>query len=471
MKTKNYVRTIAGLTLATSMAVPFNSWAKDSLALKLDYSLSTPLKSKVERSHQVSDSNKLGMTRIFEAIVETDSSYAAARHEAEAVRQRLHMAEAAKGARVDATGGLYHTQSFSGNESGAGGNLMINLTYPIYRQENNINMTKAEIQVQLAELRTLLARQDLVLRTATNYFDILSVQVNAKIDEAQVSYLRKTYDLEKIRFDRGLGTKQNVTRLEAELRIAEAQSQKSKSDLDSRTYDLSQRTGLKIKSLKMVSENAPISEPSPNNREAWADQAAKDSLIVRSQDSLYELSKQDIGLARAAYSPYVYFGASAGIDRTSKNHSMFSSNSSTSRGATVGVYMTIPLYDGGSRSAATRESGAMSEKFLEDRRGAETAITSQARENFTATISSIEKSHALKSAYTVAKDNYTTTAEGYQSGTSTLTDMLQAQQMMFQTRRDYNLERMSAIVASLKLKFTSGQLSEADLALIDKILE
>jgi len=63
--------------------------------------------------------------------------------------------------------------------------LTLTATQPIYRKENFAIYEQSKIQVLQANSQLILASQDLILRVAQAYFDVLTAQVNVEVAEAQ----------------------------------------------------------------------------------------------------------------------------------------------------------------------------------------------------------------------------------------------------------------------------------------------
>jgi outer membrane protein len=61
----------------------------------------------------------------------------------------------------------------------------VNLTQPLFRQQNWLAYSEAELQVAQSEAQFRVAEQDLILRVAQAYFDVLIAQDSVQLAEAQ----------------------------------------------------------------------------------------------------------------------------------------------------------------------------------------------------------------------------------------------------------------------------------------------
>ena len=74
---------------------------------------------------------------------------------------------------------------------------------------------------------------------------------------------------------------------------------------------------------------------------------------------------------------------------------------------------------------------------------------------------------ALKQAVVSNQSALEATEAGYQVGTRTVVDVLNAQRLLYAAQRDYFRSRYDYVVSLLKLKQAAGQISEGDLQTVN----
>src|SRR5262249_14868446 len=129
----------------------------------------------------------------------------------------------------------------------------------------------------------------------------------------------------------------------------------------------------------------------------------------------------------------------------------------------IGLQLAVPIYQGGLVTSKVREALANQEKSRQDlensRRGADFA----ARQAFLGVTSGIAQVKALGAALISSQSSLDSTKRGQEVGVRTQVDVLNAQQLLFQTRRDRAQAAYNYVLSLLKLKAAVGKLSENDL--------
>lgn len=135
--------------------------------------------------------------------------------------------------------------------------------------------------------------------------------------------------------------------------------------------------------------------------------------------------------------------------------------------ATVGVQLNLPIFEGGRVDGAVRESIARREiarqQYEEGRREVEREIRT-AYLKTQADISRIEATGQAVRAQEKARDAQ---QKGFELGTSTVVDLLDAQRRLFRARADRSAARHDFIRSLTALRLQAGVLSEAHLEELD----
>ena len=92
------------------------------------------------------------------------------------------------------------------------------------------------------------------------------------------------------------------------------------------------------------------------------------------------------------------------------------------------------------------------------------------RTNFLNVTSGIAQVRALEQALTSTQSQLDSTILGRDVGVRTSVDVLNAQQQVFQTRRDLQQARYNYLLSTLRLKAAAGTLTEEDVALVNRTL-
>jgi len=136
----------------------------------------------------------------------------------------------------------------------------------------------------------------------------------------------------------------------------------------------------------------------------------------------------------------------------------------------VGVELSVPLYAGGAVSAAKRQAAAQ-ERFAAAELNRTTLETErQTRQLFNQVQTAYSETAAYHKALGSAQAAEKATRAGYEAGTRTITDVLDAQSRTVQARLNFDSTRYSLLQNLLQLKQAAGSLTERDFAEIDQLL-
>ena len=347
--------------------------------------------------------------------------------------------------------------------------LNIQVIQPIFRPASRVQYAQAAIQLEQADLQLLLASQDLTLRAAQAFFDVLSAQEALAVIESQKRAIGEQLAQAKANFE--VGTSTIVDYNEAKARFDQASSQEiaGRNDLEVRRQALQQVIGrLPPTDLRPLRDNAVLAPPAPHDIERWSSQASDNSLSVRIQQASVELARRDIDRQRAGHLPTLDAVGSAGNTRAGA--SATSSIGTDVTQAVLGVQLSVPLYQGGAVDSRIREAVANRERALQDVETARRAAVLAARQAFLGVTSGISQVNALQAAMESAGISLESTQLGLKVGVRTQVDVLNAQQAFFNARRDLVLARYATLLSGLRLQAAVGDLQDDDLQPINALL-
>ena len=126
------------------------------------------------------------------------------------------------------------------------------LSQPLFRWQNWIAISQAERQVMQADSTFATAKQDLIVRVAQAYFDVLLAQDNVALSEAQKKAISEQLAQAKRNFE--VGTSTIVDTLEAQARYDQAVAKEisDKNDLEVKKRALQQLVGKPASRLQLA---------------------------------------------------------------------------------------------------------------------------------------------------------------------------------------------------------------------------
>ena len=365
--------------------------------------------------------------------------------------------------------GRGNTPSPSANRNFSALNYQLTFTQPVYRPQNTFQYNQSSQQVRQAEAVFGLAAQDLVVRVAQAYFDVLSAQDTLGLVRAQKAAISEQLAQAKRNFEVGTATITDTHEAQARFDLSAAQEISAQNDLEVRRRALQQLTGKSHEGLKPLRADVALAPPNPNNMQSWVELAEKQAYQVQAQAALSEIAALEVKRTRAVNFPTLDLVASFG--QTSQTGTALSPTGSVVSPAAIGLQFAVPLYQGGAITSREREAVANYEKSKLDLENARRSIVLVSRQSFLGVINGIAQVKALEAALVSSQSALDSNRLGYEVGVRINIDVLNAQQQLFSTRRDLANARYNTINSYLRLKAAAGGLKEEDLAEVNKALQ
>ena len=344
----------------------------------------------------------------------------------------------------------------------------VSLTQPLFRWQNWVNYTQSELAVAIAEAQFAQASQDLILRVAQAYFDVLQSQEALASAQAQKVAISEQLESAKRNFEVGTSTITDTHEAQARFDLADAQLIAAESDLTVKREVLRTVVGKAHEDLKPLKAGVEIPRPQPDDINQWAKQAETGNVGVQVAEKNAEIADQEISKQRSGYLPTLDIVASrAGNSQGSS--AFFPGNDSIAN--VVGLQLQIPIFSGGVTWSRDKEAVALHEKSLADLNNAKRGASLQARQSYLGVSSGLAQVRALEAALVSSQSAVDSNKLGYEVGVRINIDVLNAQSQYFDTRQKLMKARLDTLIAQLKLKAAAGNLSEADLKAVNTLLE
>jgi len=418
------------------------------------------------------------LLQIYREAQQQDPTIAAARSTWEATQERVPQARSALlpalSAQAQANANYYDAQlnttpktSFSQNYGL--GSLVFSASQPLYRPQNVIALDQAREQVVQADFTLGIAQQDLIIRTAVAYFDVLLAEYNVELAQQQKIAVSEQLAQAKRNFEVGTATITDTNEAQAKYDQIVATEIQANNDLDRRRTALMAIVGRMPKSLKRVGAKGfePVL-PEPNNVEYWVQRALKENLSVRFAQSNFEIASLEVDRARAGHLPTLDAVASAGA--TGNSGSTTTDLSGNTRSGLLGIVVNIPIYTGGLVNSRVREAISLQDRSRADLEAAKRTAVTNAQDGFSGVNSAAAGVKAFEQAVASAEVALQSNILGQEVGIRTNPDVLNVQQNVYSTRRDLANAYFTYLLAVLRLKSAVGSLTEQDLQEINRRL-
>ena len=359
------------------------------------------------------------------------------------------------------------------------------LTQTVFRWDQWQGLQRASSEVALAEANYRAAQQDLMVRVSQAYFEVLAAEDTLAAAEATAQALARQLEQAEKRFEVGLIAITDVQEARAANDSATAGVILAKRVLATAQERLREVTGEPYASLVKLADDMPLDQPQPLDEQTWVDQALEQNLDVIAARLGVDLAKRDVKIAQAGYMPTVDLFAQYGEtsrDATQTNQSFDPSgtlgtgdrvrgtaDSDTTNDA-VGLRVNVPVFKSGGTNSRVREQVYLHRASREKLEGSQRAAERETRDAYLGVIAEKARVGALKQAVKSNQTALEATEAGFEVGTRTTVDVLDARRRLFESQRDYARSRYDYLINLVKLKSAAGVLVPADLNAINGYL-
>jgi outer membrane protein len=343
-------------------------------------------------------------------------------------------------------------------------------TQPLYRPASLIALKQSKRQLAVAQAQLTAAQQDLIVRLAQAYFDVLTAQDKVRYLGTLRNSVSQQLAMAQRNFQIGNANVTDSREAQARLATTAAQQIAAANDLRIKQLALDQlvgKTGVRPRPLAKSFD--PLVPGMQRNADAWAARTAYAPAVQQAREAL-EVARLEMDKAKTGNRPTLDFQASYGRQQYPSPDPLSSIAPTTGYHATlatIGVQLTWPLFSGGAVLARERETLALKDKAQAQLDNALRSSTQAARTAYFNLQSGLEQVKALE----IAQDSNRTALEanqlGYKVGMRTNIEVLAAQSQLYQSRIDLTRARYDTLMGLLRLKQTAGVLKPNDLALID----
>jgi outer membrane protein len=327
------------------------------------------------------------------------------------------------------------------------------------------------------------AQQDLALRVATRYFDVLAAQDNVQAQQASLDAISRQLEQADKRFEVGLIAITDVQEARAARDTAAADLIASKRSLATAQEFLREITDMQYAVLATPRPTMPLKMPEPADAQKWVEASMEQNLSLTSSRLGADIARDDVRVAFGGHLPQVdlVVGKSHQESEATQNFDPIpernfpggSANSSSNidTDKSIGLQVTVPIWSSGATHSRVRQSEFrwQAAKQRLERVSRETERT--ARDAYLGVDSEISRVGALKQALESSATALRATEAGYDVGTRTAVDVLAARQNLVGAQTAYSRSRYDYMLNVLRLKQAAGILDRKALEDVNGWLE
>jgi outer membrane protein len=352
----------------------------------------------------------------------------------------------------------------------------VSLRQNVFNWSNWVALKRADAQLAQAEADYEAAQQDLIARVSQRYFDVLAAQDDLEAQAAALASINRQLEQAESRYQTGLIAITDVQEARAAHDSGVATVIESKRQLAAARELLWEVTGDAFDSLARPIEPFETSNPDPINEDQWVQLALRQNLSLVSSRLAADIARENVGVAQGGHAPTLDVVASH-FKNTSNGESLYSDG--TSAGGTaidqtarsIGLQMTFPIYAGGAVSSQVRQAVYLHRAAKERLERVARATERATRDAYLGVLSEASRVKALRQAVESNSVALDATAAGYEAGTRTAIDVLEARRVWILARTNYSRSRYDYLINLIKLQQAAGTLSEQSLTNVNNKLQ
>jgi outer membrane protein len=361
-------------------------------------------------------------------------------------------------------------------------NWRLELRQSVFRWDRWVSLSQADKQASRADVDYEAAEQDLIVRVADAYFNVLAAEDTLASEQAAKEAIGRQLEQAQKRFEVGLIAITDVQEAQAAYDQAVAAEILAKRNLANQKVALSAIIDESPQTLAKPGEEIPLAGPDPQDENQWVDIALQQNRQVISSQIGTQIAKDDVRIARAGHLPTLDFVASKqdidsnanrvqtttllGVPNRIPGPANFDQITDQ-----YGLQLQVPFFSGGQTSARVTQAVYQHRAARERLEGTVRETERQTRDAYLGVISEISRVRALKQALESARTALQATEAGFEVGTRTTVDVLDARRTLFIAETNYLRSRYNYLLNGLRLKQAAGTLTADDVARINALLK
>lgn len=378
----------------------------------------------------------------------------------------------------------------NGDTSRDTNDVTVSFSQSIWDYSNWRNLDRAELVATQADANYGVAKQDLIIRTVSAYFNVLQDKDDLEFAEAEKRAIERQLEQTKQRFEVGLTAITDVHEAQAQYDTAVASEISAQNDVEISLEALREITGNYYPSVSVLNTDTfSASMPAPTDINNWVSQAQDRNLQLLAAKLGVDIAKEDIEVARNGHYPTVTLSgqynsndtdgvssdasqqAATSTDGTSDDSTTTVVDNSRFNTSVIQLTVNVPLYRGGATNASVEQARHTFISTSEERERVHRSVVRSVRSNYFDVTASISRIKALSQAVVSAESALKATEAGFEVGTRTIVDVLQSTRNLYDAKRNLASARYGYINSILSLKQAAGTLNEQDVADINSGLK
>lgn len=322
-------------------------------------------------------------------------------------------------------------------------------------------------------------QQDVIVRVADAYFDVLRALDNLEASKAEERATKRQLEQTQQRFDVGLIAITDVHEAKAVYDSTVVRRLTDEGNLGTSYESLTVLTGQEHSNLWLLNKDFPVSDPDPMDRGEWVNFALKNNNALKAALYGAEAARKNATAKKMNHAPKITGSFThrdenqdGGTDTTVSviPGSTFLPTDGSAETDVISIRLSIPLYSGGRVSSMRRQAYEQYNIALQNKIETQRTVIRNTRASHITVTNDVKRINARQQAIISTSSALSATEAGYEVGTRNIVEVLQAQRNLYSSIRDYANSRYDYVLNLLRLKQAAGILTPQDVYDINKWL-
>lgn len=379
--------------------------------------------------------------------------------------EAINSSRAALLPQINLSAGYNITKSniFTGNSRKTTAGL--NLSQELYNRASWVTLDTAEKTARQVDSEYAAAQQNLILRVAQAYFEVLRAKDNLTFVQAEKKAVSRQLEQTKQRFDVGLSAITDVHDAQAQYDSVLASEVLAKNEVINSYEAIREITG---------KEHTALSSLDTRHFSAGQVNEAIEKLLTEAQDKNLKLlsarigqdiARDNIRLANSGHLPTLSLDAGYNYTKEfdERNSYYGQGKYDPAHNYTIGVNMKLPLYAGGKVVSQAKQAEFALSEASQNLEATFRSVVKNVRAYYNNINASIGAIKAYNQSVISAKSALDATEAGFDVGTRTIVDVLDSTRRLYDANKNLSNARYDYIINQLELKSAVGTLSEQDI--------
>lgn len=308
-------------------------------------------------------------------------------------------------------------------------------------------------------------QQRSIMRISQAYLNVLRAFDNRETRSAEQRAIEQRLQQTKERFEVGLVAITEVHEAQSFFDNALVNSLEAEGALNTAFDGLEVLTGSTHNVLSGLADSFEATAPTASSSQDWVNLALNNNFQLRVAELGKDAAYSQARAAAMAHLPKVtgtasYFESDSDFDHSSNAINAYNSEL---EGHQFKLTLSMPLWLGGGVDASRRQARQQAIQSEENFIATQRNTAQSARSQHQLTVTNGARVKARKQSITSADSALKAVQAGYEVGTRTIIDVLEAQRTLYQAQRNYANARYDFILSMMGLKEIAGQLSPEDI--------